>query len=153
MQNATRVTMSNPKHIVLLGAGAVGVLPAVKLLAGKNIRLTVAADAQRVSRYRRDGIFFNGDKIPFDFASPEEMSGLPPAELVIIATKTPSLEEALVNIRPLVDDKTILLPLLNGITASDIIQKYFPVNTVLKGYFLGHASVRENNHITNNRLI
>lgn len=140
--------MKKEKHIVLLGAGAVGVLPAVKLLLRKDLRLTVAADSQRVERYRRDGIFFNGQKIPFDFASPDEMSNLPPAELVIIATKTPSLEEALVNIIPLVDEKTILLPLLNGITASDIIQKNFPRNTVLKGYFLGHASVRENNHIS-----
>ena len=140
--------MKKEKHIVLLGAGAVGVLPAVKLLLRKDLRLTVAADSQRVERYRRDGIFFNGQKIPFDFASPDEMSNLPPAELVIIATKTPSLEEALVNIIPLVDEKTILLPLLNGITASDIIQKHFPRNTVLKGYFLGHASVRENNHIS-----
>ena len=140
--------MDKETHIVLLGAGAVGVLPAVKLLAQKNLRLTVAADSQRVERYRRDGIFFNGEKIPFDFASPGEMSEFPPAELVIIATKTPSLEEALVNIIPLVDEKTILLPLLNGITASDVIQKHFPRNTVLKGYFLGHASVRENNHIS-----
>ena len=140
--------MNKEKHIVLLGAGAVGVLPAVKLLAREDLRLTAAADSQRVERYRRDGIFFNGKKIPLDFASPEEMSGLPPAELVIIATKTPSLEEALVNIMPLVNEMTILLPLLNGITASDIIQKHFPRNIVLKGYFLGHASVRENNHIS-----
>ena len=140
--------MDKEKHIVLLGAGAVGVLPAVKLLLRKDLSLTAAADFRRVERYRRDGIFFNGEKIPFDFASPGEMSGLPPAKLVIIATKTPSLEEALVNIVPLVDEKTVLLPLLNGITASDIIQKHFPRNTVLKGYFLGHASVRENNRIS-----
>lgn len=144
--------MNKEKHIVLLGAGAVGVLPAVKLLVRKNLRLTAAADSLRVERYRRDGIFFNGSKIPFDFASPDEMSGLPPAELVIIATKTPSLEEALVNIIPLVDEKTILLPLLNGITASDVIKKHFPRNTVLKGYFLGHASVRENNRISHDGI-
>lgn len=144
--------MNKEKHIVLLGAGAVGVLPAVKLLVRKNLRLTAAADSLRVERYRRDGIFFNGRKIPFDFASPDEMSGLPPAELVIIATKTPSLEEALVNIIPLVDEKTILLPLLNGITASDVIKKHFPRNTVLKGYFLGHASVRENNRISHDGI-
>ena len=42
--------MDKETHIVLLGAGAVGVLPAVKLLAQKNLRLTVAADSQRVER-------------------------------------------------------------------------------------------------------
>ena len=139
--------MEKKKHIVLLGAGAVGVLPAVKFLACPEVRLTVAADAHRVARYRRDGIFFNNDPLPFEFASPEEMNGSPAADWVIIATKTPSLQEALENILPLVNSQTILLPLLNGITASDIIQKRFPGNTVLKGYFLGHASVREKNRI------
>ena len=148
MQNAMKENMSNKKHIVLLGAGAVGVLPAVKFLARQDIRLTAAADAIRVARYRRDGIFFNGEKIPFEFASPDEMHGYPPAELIFIATKTPSLAEALENIVPLVSDETILLPLLNGIKASDVIQERFPRNTVLKGYFLGHASVRENNRIS-----
>lgn len=140
--------MTQKKHIVLLGAGAIGVLPAVKLLQKKEIRLTAAADAPRTARYRRDGIFFNGEKIPFDFASPEEMMHLPPADLIIAATKTPSLEEALANVIPLTVPQTVFLPLLNGITASDVISKHFKENTVLKGYFLGHASVRENNRIT-----
>ena len=87
--------MNTRKHIVLLGAGAVGVLPAVRLLRQKEIRLTVAADAQRIARYRQEGIYFNGTRLAFDFASPEEMAPLPPADLILAATKTPSLEEAL----------------------------------------------------------
>ncbi|MBR7104525.1 MAG: ketopantoate reductase family protein [Lentisphaeria bacterium] len=140
--------MNTRKHIVLLGAGAVGVLPAVRLLRQKEIRLTVAADAQRIARYRQEGIYFNGTRLAFDFASPEEMAPLPPADLILAATKTPSLEEALENVQPLTAPRTVFLPLLNGITAHEVIQKRFPGNTVLKGYFLGHASVRENNRIT-----
>lgn len=140
--------MDSLKHIVLLGAGAVGVLPAVKLLKLPGIRFTVAADMPRVIRYRRDGIFFNREKVPFVFAAPEEMETLPMADLVIVATKTVSLAGALENVAPLTSGETIFLPLLNGITAHEVILERFPENPVLRGYFLGHASVREGNFIS-----
>ncbi|MBQ7209076.1 MAG: ketopantoate reductase family protein [Lentisphaeria bacterium] len=139
--------MDSKKHIVLLGAGAVGVLPAAKLLRLPEVRLTAAADAGRVARCRREGIYLNGEKLPLDFAAPEEMGTMPPADLVIAATKNPDLPAALGNVAPLTAEKTVFLPLLNGITAKEVISKRFPRNTVLEGFFLGHASVREGNHI------
>lgn len=139
--------MDSLRHIVLLGAGAVGVLPAEKLLKLPGITLTAAADKERVQRYRQDGIFFNGEKLPLSFAAPGEMSGMPPADLIIVATKTTTLSAALENVAPLTGSNTIFLPLLNGITAHEVIGRRFPGNTVLRGYFLGHASVREKNFI------
>lgn len=139
--------MDSLRHIVLLGAGAVGVLPAEKLLKLPGITLTAAADKERVQRYRQDGIFFNGEKLPLSFAAPGEMSGMPPADLIIVATKTTTLSAALENVAPLTGSNTIFLPLLNGITAHEVISRRFPGNTVLRGYFLGHASVREKNFI------
>lgn len=139
--------MDSLRHIVLLGAGAVGVLPAEKLLKLPGITLTAAADKERVQRYRQDGIFFNGEKLPLSFAAPGEMSGMPPADLIIVATKTTTLSAALENVALLTGSNTIFLPLLNGITAHEVIGRRFPGNTVLRGYFLGHASVREKNFI------
>ena len=139
--------MDSQTHIVLLGAGAIGVLPAAKLLEMPEVRLTAAADAPRVARYRREGIFLNGRRLDFDYAAPQEMRDMPPADLVIVATKNPALREALENVSPLVAEKTVFLPLLNGITADSVIAARFPRSTVLKGFFLGHASVREGNHI------
>ena len=139
--------MDSLRHIVLLGAGAVGVLPAEKLLKLSGITLTAAADKERVRRYRQDGIFFNGEKLPLCFAAPGEMGGMPPADLIMVATKTTTLSAALENVAPLTGKNTVFLPLLNGITAHEVIGRRFPGNTVLRGYFLGHASVRENNFI------
>lgn len=139
--------MDPEKHIVLLGAGAIGVLPAARLLKMPGVRLTVAADPPRVERYRREGICLNGQRLGFDYAAPEEMGALPPADLVIAATKNPDLAAALENAAPLTDEKTVFLPLLNGITAASVIAARFPRCTVLKGFFLGHASVREGNRI------
>ena len=112
--------MNSKKHIVLLGAGAVGVLPASKLLKLPEVRLTAAADAGRVARYRREGLYLNGRRLDFDYAAPEEMGAMPPADLVIAATKNPDLPTALENVVPLVAEKTVFLPLLNGITAKKV---------------------------------
>lgn len=141
--------MNSIKNIVLLGAGAVGVLPADKLLKLQNIRLTVAADRERVNRYRQNGIFFNGNRMPLSFISPEEVQqDMEAADLIIVATKSTTLAEALENVVPLTGKHTIFLPLLNGITAHEVIAERFPENTVLRGYFLGHASVRRHNRIS-----
>ncbi len=137
--------MSQNIHVVLLGAGAIGVLPAAQLADFPGVKLSVAASGERLERYRRDGIFLNGKKLPFDFVSPEELM---PADIVIAATKVPALGSALECVAPAVSAKTIFLPLLNGISASGIIQNRFPQAQVLKGFHLGHASVRQGNQIT-----
>ena len=139
--------MNSLSDIVLLGAGAVGILPAAKLLTLTDVKLTAAADCRRIERYRRDGIFFNGEKLPLTFISPAEAEAQFPADLIIVATKTTALEEALENVAPLTGKNTIFFPVLNGISAPELISRRFPGNTVLRGFFLGHASVREGNHI------
>ena len=137
--------MNHKQQVVLLGAGAIGVLPGVKLAAAAEVKLTVAASGERLSRYREEGIFLNGERVAFEFASPEE---LPEADLIIVATKTPALRVALEDVAPAVSEKTVFLPLLNGISASEIIRERFPLAIVLKGFYLGHASVRKGNRIT-----
>ena len=137
--------MSKMKHVVLLGAGAIGVLPAAKLAGCGGVKLTVAADAERVARYRKDGIFLNGEKLPFGYASPEELEI---ADLIIVATKMTTLGAALENVVQAVNENTVFLPLLNGISARDVISARFPQCRVLGGFHLGHASVRVGNRVT-----
>ena len=137
--------MSQRIHVVLLGAGAIGVLPAAQLANFPGVKLSVAAEGERLERYRREGIFLNGKLLPFDFVSPDELIA---ADIIIVATKVPALESALECVAPAVAAKTIFLPLLNGISASGIIQSRFPQAQVLKGFHLGHASVRQGNQIT-----
>ena len=137
--------MSEKFHVVLLGAGAIGVLPAAKLAVCPEVKLSVAASGERLQRYRQDGLYLNGEKLPFTFAAPEELES---ADLILAATKVPALESALENVAPAVTGKTVFLPLLNGISASGIIRSRFPEAAVLNGFYLGHASVRQGNRIT-----
>jgi 2-dehydropantoate 2-reductase len=55
------------------------------------------------------------------------------ADLVLICTKTYDLEKALQELCPCITDKTILLPLLNGVNNMQKIQQLFPNNLVLDG--------------------
>ena len=136
--------MNKQPHVVLLGAGAIGVLPAAELAKFPAVKLSVAASGERLERYRKDGIFLNGEKLPFDFVAPEELSA---ADLVIVATKMTALRDALECVAPAVSEKTVFLPVLNGISASEVIRERFPASIVLKGFHLGHASVRVGNKI------
>ena len=137
--------MNNQTHVVLLGAGAIGVLPAALLVKNPAVKLSVAADAGRVARYREEGIFLNGERLPFTYADPNELES---AGLILVATKMPSLSAALENVAQAVTEKTVFLPLLNGISAYEVIKSRFPQNPVLKGFHLGHASVRTGNKIS-----
>lgn len=131
------------KQVALLGAGAVGVLPAAKLAAA-GVPLQVIASGERLSRYRSQGIYFNDRKLPLEFVSPAEAA---PADLVIVATKTVTLNSALPQLYQAVSENTVILPLLNGISAKEEIEKFFPRSEVLYGLFIGHASGRDGNRI------
>ena len=134
------------KNIILLGAGAVGVLLAEKLCRQSGINFAAAADEERVKHYRNDGIFFNDAQLPLTFISPADT--FPKSDLIIVTTKTTSLSSALGSVVPFTDEHTVFLPFLNGITATEVIKNAFPENEVAEGFFVGHASVREGNHIT-----
>lgn len=55
------------------------------------------------------------------------------ADLVLICTKTYDLEKVVQELSPCITDKTILLPLLNGVNNGQKIQQLFPNNMVLDG--------------------
>ncbi len=125
------------RRVLLIGAGAIGMLHAVKLAKCPGVSLQLVADAARRQRYKECGLYFNDEAFDFVFADAPF-----PAELIIIATKFPHYREALDAIAPFVHKETILLPVLNGISSAAIAREAFPQAKVVSGFFLGHASVR-----------
>lgn len=55
------------------------------------------------------------------------------ADYILICTKSYDLEATLEQLRPCINDQTILLPLLNGVDSKERIEKLFPNNLVLDG--------------------
>lgn len=63
----------------------------------------------------------------------EDPAQLPPADLLILATKSYDLEANIRQLLPLITPQTIILPLLNGADIADQVQLLLPRNTVWDG--------------------
>lgn len=63
----------------------------------------------------------------------DQVRDLPKMDLVMVATKSYALEDAIRQIAPVVGPETTILPLLNGVFSKKIIEKIVPQATVLEG--------------------
>lgn len=63
----------------------------------------------------------------------ENPAKLPPADLLILATKSYDLKANIRQLRPLITKKTIILPLLNGADIADQVKRLLPRNRVWDG--------------------
>ena len=136
------------KNILLIGPGAVGSLCGAGLLKASSLDFRVMADEERIQRYRRSGHFLNGTLLPYCYQTVGELGNWRP-DLILIATKSNGLRQLPQLMQLCVEKRhTVILPLLNGISSPFFLKKLFPENPVLQGFFMGHASFREDNRIT-----
>ena len=131
------------RKILICGLGAVGLTYAVKFKANSELKILV--DKERLERYNRNKPIFNGVVQEFDYILPDETFT---PDLIILATKSQGLDDAIKNIKNFVNENTIIISLLNGISSEEKIQKAYPNATVLKSYFIGHSAVRVGNSVT-----
>ena len=133
--------------VSIVGLGALGTLfghhLAGRLPAGA---LRVVADAPRVERYRREGVYSNGQPCAFTYITPDVT--VPPADLVLVAVKSTQLAEALPAIRSQLGPDTLLVSLLNGITSEQVLGEAFGAQRVVYCVAYGMDAVREGNRLT-----
>ena len=92
------------------------------------------ATGDRAVRMRDKGVCINGQTYhPVIYSDPAQDIGI---DVLIIATKTYALESVISDIRPLIRETTILLPILNGISATKRLMEAFPQNRVFYGLIL-----------------
>ena len=132
------------KKVIICGLGAVGMTYAVKLRAKCELKILV--DAKRLERYTNNKPLFNGEEQTFDYILPSDSSFV--ADLIIIATKSYGLIQAIGNIKNFTTSDTTIISLLNGISSEELIQKTYPQAKVLKSYFIGHSAVRDGDSVT-----
>lgn len=131
------------KNVVLIGLGAVGLTYAVKLRDKCN--LLVLVDRERMQRYLNTPPVFNGIEQRFNYILPNERVN---ADLIIIATKSNSLDTAISNIKNCIAANTTIISLINGVSSEEKILKTYPETKVLKSYFIGHSAERIGNSVT-----
>jgi 2-dehydropantoate 2-reductase len=106
------------RSVAIVGAGAVGG-SLVAMMMESGIAVTVVADCQRASRIEADGLRVNGERW-----RPRVDAGAAdaPYDLVIVATKSTQLQDALPLICSAAGDSGVVLSLLNGISSEDVIR-------------------------------
>lgn len=122
------------KTIGVIGAGSVGSALISEIYKRDPDNIYVVATGERAERMREKGIDVNGNTI-FPHIHSDKNDGVK-IDLLIVAVKTYSLESAMDAIDGLIDDETIILPIQNGIMATEMLKGRFPKNRVLYGIVL-----------------
>lgn len=138
--------MNDIKNILICGIGAVGSIYANKIQNFDSAHLRVLVDENRLKKYTKSPIIFNGKELHFNYILPDEKDFK--ADLIIIATKFSGLNEACQNINNFVKEDTIILSLLNGVTSEEILAEKYGWDKLLLSYFIGHSAVRDGRRIT-----
>lgn len=122
------------KNIGVVGAGSVGSVLISYLCPAYKDNFYLLASGDRAKRLKKSGICIN-DKMLTPLVCSDASQGIL-LDLVIVAVKSYSLDSVIKDIRPLIQKETMILPLLNGITATERLQKAFPDNRVLYGVMI-----------------
>lgn len=122
------------KNIGMIGAGSVGSMLISYLYQADREHFYLLARGERAKRLRNNGVSVNDQTLyPQIYSDEGQKIAL---DLLIVAVKNYSLDAVLEDIRDLISKDTIILPLLNGITATERIQERFPENRVLYGIIM-----------------
>lgn len=138
--------MKDIKNVLLCGLGAVGSVYADKFQRYCPDNFRVLLDEGRLARYTKTPILFNGVPLECNYVTPNDNNFK--ADLIIIATKMTGLNAAIEEMKNFVQEDTLIIPLLNGVTSENIVAEVYGWNRVLYGYFIGHSAIREGNNIT-----
>jgi 2-dehydropantoate 2-reductase len=117
--------------IAVIGFGAVGASFGFSLYRTFGKDFAVFA-SKKHAEHIRNGIGVNGTVIKPAVISSRDDNFIP--DFLLISVKNYDLEEAICMIKNVTDSHTVLLPILNGISATDILKKEFPENEVLCGF-------------------
>ena len=139
---------SNPPPVqsaALVGLGAIGILYAAQISARDPGCLRIIADAARIARYRADPPSFNGRRLDLNYVTPDNPG--PPADLVLVAVKSTALRDSIPVVASVVAEHTQILPLLNGISAQDVLAEAYGWPRVLHGFVYCQSSMRTGNAV------
>ena len=134
-------------RIDIIGLGAVGAMYAdffSSRIGMEHVR--VLADRDRIERYQTEGIFINGQKRVLPLAIAEEETT--PSGLLCFATKYGGLQEAIKTVRHLVNDRTVIFAIINGIRSEQELSAVFGTEKIIYCTAQKMDAKKEGNRIT-----
>lgn len=126
--------------IIIAGIGGVGGyfggLLAKYYYQNENVRIDFFARGQHLEEIQKNGLKVIKSENEF-IAIPNIATDNPKvigiADLIIICTKSYDIETVIQQLRPCINQETVILPLLNGLDSKEKIKRVFPNNIVLEG--------------------
>lgn len=132
--------MEEIKNILIIGLGAIGSVYATQFHDFDKNCVKILLDKSRFKKYSKNGVVVNGKKYDFNYILDTDTNYK--ADLILIATKSPDFEKASEMIKNFVNEDTIIMSLLNGISSEEILFKKYGCEKVLYSYFIGCAVMR-----------
>ncbi|QNK40308.1 ketopantoate reductase family protein [Caproicibacter fermentans] len=136
------------KKAAMIGLGAIGSVYGKLLHQAYGDDFAVIAGGARARRLKKNGMKVNGQ--PF-FPSVAEPGAEFAADLILVCVKNYQLDQAIEDIRGFVGPGTVLLPLLNGVTAKTRLKRAYPENEVLNGLSIYIDAVRTESGVVNTK--
>lgn len=129
--------------VYIAGAGAMGCRFGYQIQASNQEVIMLDNWAEHIEAIQKNGLYITGDletnvKIPI--MRPEEATSK--ADLIILFTKAMQLEKMLENIQGIIDEKTKVLCLLNGLGHEDIIKRYVKKRNIMLGVTVWTAGLK-----------
>lgn len=135
------------KKIGLIGMGAVGTVYGRLLYNRFSDDFKVIADRTRKEKLQKSGFTLNKETFFPNVTSEGDSDEA--FDLIIFSVKNYQLDGALKDIKSFVGENTVLITLLNGVTARDRIHKSFPNNKALYGLSMRIDAERTSDGIIN----
>lgn len=134
--------------ILVLGAGATGGYFGGRLLE-KGEDVTFLVRERRHKQIKEEGLVIKSvhGNVTLKPRTLLPGSGDEPFDVVIMATKSYHLHEALQTVEPFVREYTTIIPLLNGIEHVDELTRYYSKNQVMGGLCFIESTLDERGHI------
>lgn len=122
--------MKEIKTVGVIGLGALGVLYAQLLTEalGRD-RVLILADSERIRRYQKQALWFNGVRCDFHYADAAAVTE--PVDLLLFAVKFGGLASSIETCRHLVGPETTLVSVLNGVISEQVLGDAFTPEQVV----------------------
>lgn len=123
-------------RVVVYGAGSLGSV--VGGLLTRRHEVTLVGRQAHVQAIEESGLVITGlvEAVVVPKAV-EDIRGLPPADVVVITVKSYDTEQALDSIRPLVDARSVVVSLQNGLNNASLLLAAYPGQAVVGVTSLG----------------
>ena len=128
------------KKTAIIGMGALGLLYGNQIQEGLGSgAVSFIVDKDRYARYQEKKFTICGVEKNFNIECADEAT---PADLVIVAVKYNSLQSALDTMKNVVDDHTVIMSVMNGITSEEIIGERYGFDNMIYTVAQGMDAMR-----------